>query len=123
MGAKKKISVYALSVISSVALVSSLSVSGAPRAEAALSQCGTNRACAWWDQNYSGTFGYWTSSQSYLSGWNDVISSTMNHRSGDIGWWTDAGYSGLSMIYGPGVGGYYVWPHIAENSISSVYFY
>lgn len=120
---KKRRAGFAIGSAVALALTSVLAF-GAP-ANAAITQCSSNRACAWFNENYSGTFGQWSSSQSNLtsSGFNDVISSVLNKRSHTIGWWTDAGYSGGVMTYGPGAGGYTYWPDWRNDSYSSLYFY
>lgn len=109
-----------------VVVAPSIVVVGSP-AHAAISQCGSNRACAWFDQNFSGNFGSWTSSRSSLPtsmpNWHNNISSTHNRRTHNIGWFMDTGYAGTRMLYGPGGGGDYVWPHVAENNIQSLRFY
>ncbi|WP_375134862.1 peptidase inhibitor family I36 protein [Arthrobacter sp. HMWF013] len=92
-------------------------------AEAHISQCSSNRACAWFDVDYSGTFGQWSGPTSYLSGWNDLISSSSNRRTHAVGWFTDSGYSGNPWVQYPNESGSYIWPHFAADSFSSLWFY
>ncbi|NYF18305.1 hypothetical protein HDC37_003161 [Microbacterium sp. AK009] len=99
----------------------------APPASASIAQCSSNRACGWFDPNYASNFGAWTSAQWSMPGgviyWPNNISSTFNKRTHNITWFMDVGYAGGSMFYPPTAGGYYSWPHMAENNIESLRFY
>lgn len=98
-------------------------VAFAAPAHAAASDCGSNRACAWIDSNYSGAIGRWTASASTLPGFNNAISSTLNNRATTNGWFTDPGYAGSPFYVPPGGGGYFNWPDWRNDSFSSLYIY
>jgi hypothetical protein len=103
------------------ALLATLAINAPAKAD--IAQCPTNGACGWFDGNYSGTFGYWTSSTSYLAGYNDNLSSVSNERATTIGWWTNSGYSGDVFQQTPNSAGYFTWPDWRNDSFSSLYIY
>ncbi len=94
-----------------------------PPASAAASQCAANRACGWYDGNYSGTFGAWSGSTSYLSGFNDAISSMANRRTTQIGWFFNSGYSGERFAQSPGAYGYFSALDYRNDEYSSLFIY
>lgn len=107
--------------VAAAALMATIAISSP--ANASIGQCPTNGACGWFDGNYSGTFGYWTSSASYLAGYNDNLSSVSNERATSIGWWTNSGYSGSVWTQSPNAAGYFTWPDWRNDSFSSLYIY
>ena len=78
-----------IGVAGAAALVAASVIGFSAPAQASITQCGSNRACAWTDSSYAGAFGSWTSSQSSLAGFHDVISSVANNRTAYIGWFSD----------------------------------
>lgn len=116
-------SITFLASIGTVALaLTSILASGTP-ANAAPADCGSNRACAWLDSNYTGAIGRWTSSASSLPGFDNNISSTLNNRATTNGWFTEPGYGGSVFQVPPGGGGFFNWPDWRNDTFSSLYIY
>ncbi|PQZ93887.1 hypothetical protein CQ018_09620 [Arthrobacter sp. MYb227] len=104
-----------------IGLAATLGVS-AP-ANAAISQCTSNKVCAWKDTNYQGTFGSWTSSSSTLSGFANQISSTSNRRTTSIGWYYGSGYTGTRWLQAAGAAGHFAWLDPKNDSFESMVIY
>lgn len=117
----KSRTILASTGVAALALTSVLAF-GAP-AHAAAADCGSNRACAWIDANYSGAIGRWTASASSLPGFNNNISSTLNNRATTNGWFTEPGYGGSVFQVPPGGGGYFNWGDWRNDTFSSLYIY
>jgi len=112
-----------IGVAGAAALVAASVIGFSAPAQASITQCGSNRACAWTDSSYAGAFGSWTSSQSSLAGFHDVISSVANNRTAYIGWFSDPGYSGSLFQQPGGAAGFFNWPDWRNDSFDSLYFY
>lgn len=110
-----------LSVASIVGLAATIGVS-AP-ANASIAQCTSNKVCGWWDANYQGSFGSWTSSALTLPGFANQISSTSNRRSTSVGWFYGQGYSGTRWLQGAGSAGYFSWLDSKNDNFESMFIY
>ncbi|WP_407943845.1 peptidase inhibitor family I36 protein [Marisediminicola senii] len=96
-----------------------------PPAQAALSQCGSSRACAWTEPNYGGPFGSWTTSRSNLQtvGFGNNISSMANNRTRSIGWFSETGYTGALFSQPAGGAGFFNFPDPRADTFSSLFLY
>ncbi len=106
-----------------VALTSIVMV--APPASADIVQCPNSgqRACAWYNANYTGSFGAWSTSQTFLGGFNDAISSFGNRGTTQIGWFFDAGYGGERFLQNPPDYGHFSAFDYRNDKFSSLFIY
>lgn len=112
-------------ILGTAGLVAASALTFTTPAQAALTQCGNNVACAWVDGNFSGAFGAWSGSVSALGnyGFHDNITSQANYRTAYNGWFSDPGYSGNLFQTAPGGAGQFTWPDPRNDSFDSLYFY
>lgn len=104
-----------------LALSATLAIS--PPASASISDCPDHRACGWINSHYQNPIGWWSSSTSYLAGFNDKISSMLNTKSRTIGWYENAGYMGDVFVQNPNEGGYFNFLDPRNDTFSSVFVY